>query len=96
MNGMSGFWLMHDFKNTSFVGNNVKPSFWQRASALVLCTGRSNVNKTTMLTMCSSFELELGYIISTKTSVLGTQKNRLNETVVLSIPKHVSTDGIRK
>ena len=79
MNGVSGFQLAHDFKNTSFVSNNVKLSFWQRASALVLCTGRSNI----------------GYIISTKTSVLVTQKNRLNETVVIGIPKHVSTDGIR-
>ena len=51
MNGLLSFQLAHDFENTSFVGNNVKPSFWQRASA-------------TMLTVCSSFELELGYIIT--------------------------------
>ena len=53
-----------NLKNTGFVGNNVTPSFWQRDSALVLCTGRSNVYNTTMLTVCSSFELEIGYIIT--------------------------------
>ena len=39
--------------------NNVKPSSWKRASALLLCTGRSNI---TMMTMWSSFEIKLGYI----------------------------------
>ena len=62
MNGMPSFQLAHDFINNSYVGNNVKPSVWQRASALVLCTGRSNVHNTTMLTVWPSFEIELGYI----------------------------------
>ena len=30
---------------------------------------------------------------STKTYVVGTQKNRLNETVLLGIQKYVKTDG---
>ena len=62
MNGMPSFQLAHGFKNTSYVGNNVTPSFWRRVSALVLYTGRSNVNNTTILTVWSSFEIELGNI----------------------------------
>ena len=64
MKGMSSFQLVHDFKNTIIIGNNVIPSFWQRSSVLVLCTERSNVINTTMLTVWSSFEIEFSYIIT--------------------------------
>ena len=64
MNGIPSFQLAHDLKHTSVLGNNFTPSSWQRANAMVLYTGRSNVINTTMLTVSSSFEIGFGYIIT--------------------------------